>query len=231
VLRQQGRLIEAREALGLCAREECPALARADCGNWLEEVDKAIPSVIVQATADGAEISEVSVSIDGKVVKTTLDGKAIPTDPGSHRFRFDAPGFVPIETTMVVREGEHYRALPAQFVSLRTPPPPVATARPVPPAVWILGALTIAGAAGFTAFGVLGDQKKASLQSQCAPFCAASDVDVIQHEYLAADVSLGVGVVALVTGLVLFFTRPEAPVRVGISPRPSGTLLDAHGLF
>jgi hypothetical protein len=231
VLRQQGRLVEAREALGLCSRQECPALARTDCGNWLEEVEKAIPSVIVQATADGAEITDVQVSIDGKVVTTTLDGKAIPTDPGSHRFRFEAAGFAPIETTMVIREGEHYRALPAQFVSHHEPLPAVATARPVPATVWILGALTIAGAAGFTAFGLLGDQKKDSLQNRCAPFCASSDVDVVQHQYLAADISLGVGVASLVTGLVLFLTRPEVPVRVGIAPRASGPALSVHGDF
>jgi hypothetical protein len=230
VLRQQGRLVEAREALGLCSRQECPALARTDCGNWLEEIEKAIPSVIVQATADGAEISDVQVSIDGKVVKATLDGKAIPTDPGSHTFRFDAAGFAPVETTIVIREGEHYRALPARFLSHHEPPPPIVTARPVPPAVWILGALTVAGAAGFTAFGLLGDQKKASLQNQCAPFCASSDVDVVQHQYLAADISLGVGVVALVTGLVLYFTRPEVPARVGMTVSPAGPL-GAYGHF
>jgi hypothetical protein len=231
VLRQQGHLVDAREALVFCTQQECPPLVRTDCGTWLQEVDRAMPSVVVQATADGVETTAVTVSIDGKVVKTGLDGKAIPTDPGSHQVRFEAAGFPPIETTVVVSEGEHYHALTAEFASPKAPPAPVRAGRPVPAAVWLLGGLTLAGAAGFTVFGLVGNQKKQSLQSQCAPFCPSSEVDIVQHQYLAADISLGVGVAALVTGAIVYFNRPEVPVRVGVAPLASGMALSAAGAF
>jgi hypothetical protein len=232
VLRKRERLVEAREALLACIREECPALVRADCGTWLEEVMKAIPSVIVQATADGSEITDVKVSVDGKVVKAHLDGKAITTDPGAHTFRYETPGFPPIETTTVMREGEHYRPLTADFVSPKVVPAPVEMTRPVPLVVWIMGGVTVAGAAGFAALGFDGNQRKQSLEnSGCAPFCASSAVDVVHREYLAADISLAAGAAALVAGSIFFFTRPGVPVRVGVTPSLYGMSLGATGIF
>jgi hypothetical protein len=233
VLRQQERLIEAREALVNCSREECPSLVRADCGNWLGDVEKALPSVIVQATIDGVETSDVRVTIDGKVVSERLDGKAIPTDPGTHQFRYETPGLPPSEATVVVREGEHYRALPVAFQAPHPPPPPVLLTRPVPTLVWVAGGVAAAGAAGFAVFGILGNQKKQSLQRSCSPFCAPSDVDVVQHEYQVADLSLLVGVAALAVGSVLYLTRPEVPVpvRVGVVPSADGALVSAAGRF
>jgi hypothetical protein len=232
LLRQQSHLVEAREALGLCSRQECPPLVRQDCGNWLEEIDKAIPSVIVQASVDGAETSNVKVSLDGKVVKTRLDGKAIPTDPGSHKIKFETAGFPPIEQTVVVREGEHYRPISAEFLTHKTPPPPVEMTRPIPTLVWVMGAVTVAGAAGFATMGLIGNQKKSSLEkSNCAPFCASSDVDVAHTDYMAADISLAVGVAALVAGSIFFLTRPEVPVQLGVAPSPSGMSFSASGHF
>jgi hypothetical protein len=231
VLRQQGHLIKARETLGICSRQECPPLVRGDCGTWLEEVERALPSVIVQATVDGAEIADVSVSIDGAIVKTRLDGKAISADPGAHEFRFETPGFPPNSASVVVREGEHYRSLPVAFQSHKTPPLPVPITRPIPLSVWVLGAVGVAGMAGFTVFGLLGNQKKQSLQTSCAPFCAPSDVDVASHQYVTADLSLLVGAGALVIGSVLFLTRPEVPVKVGITPSPGGIELGASARF
>jgi hypothetical protein len=232
VLRQQAHLVEAREALGICARQECPPLVRQDCGNWFEELEKAIPSVIVQATVDNAETTNVKVSVDGKVVKTRLDGKAIIADPGSHKFRFETPGFPPIETTVTVREGEHYRPIAAEFLTHKTPPPPVEMTRPVPSVVWILGGVAVVGAAGFTTFGLIGNSKKSSLEkSGCQPFCSTSDVDTAMRNYQIADISLAVGVVALVSGSIFFLTRPEVPVQVGIAPSSSGIALSATGKF
>jgi hypothetical protein len=228
VLRQHGRLLEAREALGACSREMCPALVRADCGNWLEDIGKEIPSVVVQATCDGAEIADVQVFIDGKLVTGHLDGKAIQADPGLHRFRFETPGYPAALSTVVVREGEHYRPLSVSFLSRREP---LRTTRPVPVPVWILGGAAVVGAASFATFAVLGNQKKNSLMASCAPFCSADDVGSVQHEYLVADVSLAIGVAALAAGTFLFLTRPEKPLYVGVAPSPGGVALMTRGRF
>jgi hypothetical protein len=237
VLRRQGRLLDAREALAACSRQECPPLVRSDCGTWLEEVDRAIPSVIVQATVGGAETAAVAVSIDGKVVTERLDGKAIVTDPGLHTFRFETPGFLPVETSLVIREGEHYRALPVAFAShpARLPSDrPLETARPVPLAAWILGGVGVAGVGTFLAMGILGNLQRERLKEQCAPFCSPSDVDIVQRNYIAADTSLAVAIVSLALGSVVFLSRPEVPVRVSLTQsraRGLGPALDLSADF
>jgi hypothetical protein len=231
-LRQRSQLVAARDVLFVCSRQECPALVRADCGNWREEVERAIPSVIVQAKVDGAEATDVKVFIDGAMAKAQLDGKAIPVDPGSHKFRFETPGVQAIETTVVIREGEHYRPIPAEFVSPKVTAPPARMTRPVPLPVWILGGVAVVGSAGFATFGIVGNQQKLSLQNRgCAPFCATSDVNAAQRSYMAADISLGVGALALATGAVFFFLRPEVPVRVGVVPFSSGLSVSTSSDF
>ncbi len=201
------------------------------------DVEKAIPSVVVQATIDGGPSSKIKVSIDGKVVKTALDGKPIQTDPGLHKFRFETPGLAPIETPLVIQEGEHYKALPAEFVTHQVlgpggPSAPVPTIRPIPSIVWILGAMTAAGAVGFTTFGLLGNAKKQSLEnSGCAPFCSSSDAGVARLNYTVADLSLAVGVASLVAGGLFYVTRPSIPVQVAVAPSSSGFSFGAIGTF
>ena len=53
--RKNGQVIEAREALRVCARPECPQMLVADCGSWLAEVDRAIPSIVVRARTTAGE--------------------------------------------------------------------------------------------------------------------------------------------------------------------------------
>jgi hypothetical protein len=185
----------------------------------------------VQATCDGAEVADVKVFIDEKLVTGHLDGKAIQADPGVRQFRFETPGFPAVESTVVVHEGEHYRPLPVVFQSRREPLVPVPTTRPVPVLVWILGGAAVVGAAGFAAFGIAGNQKKDSLAGSCAPFCSSDDVDSVRHEYLAADVSLAIGVVALAAGTFLYLTRPEVPLYVGVAPSPNAMAWMTGGHF
>jgi hypothetical protein len=45
----EGKLRVAREQFIVCSRNECPALVRQDCTQWVTEVMAAIPSVVVGA--------------------------------------------------------------------------------------------------------------------------------------------------------------------------------------
>jgi hypothetical protein len=216
VSRQQGHLLDARRALQICTREECPPLVRTDCAHWLEDVEKALPSVVVQASADGHELVDVTVYVDGAVLKTSLDGKATAVDPGPHTFRFEAKAFAPVETAVVIREGEHYRPLPVVFRSEPTKnasAPVVPTSRPIPASVWILGGVSLVATASFVGWGIAGVQRKHALEGDCAPFCAESDVATVQQRYLVADVSLAVAVASLGLASFLYLTRPEIPLR------------------
>ncbi|WP_438011704.1 hypothetical protein WME89_25535 [Sorangium sp. So ce321] len=139
-LRRDGKLIAAREALIACSQPTCPAAAVADCGPWLAEVEKSLPSVVIAARdAGGRERLDVRVLVDGRLLAATLDGKALPVDPGPHTFRYEPAGGPAVEERVLIREGEKNRAI---TVILGSPPagappsprPIVAPAAPgVPP--------------------------------------------------------------------------------------------------
>ena len=106
-LRRAGQLRAAREALIVCSALSCPRAVRADCTQWLSEVEIAQPSVVIQARdGSGADIVDVTVSVDGVVRQNALDGLSVPVDPGTRVFRFEAPGRVASEQTLAIRVGE-----------------------------------------------------------------------------------------------------------------------------
>src|SRR5262245_60043096 len=90
VLRDEGKLKDARESLLVCVQPACPPAVRTSCEPWLESVERAMPTIVLAARdASGAEITGVRVEIDGMVATDRLDGKAIAIDPGQHAFRFN----------------------------------------------------------------------------------------------------------------------------------------------
>jgi hypothetical protein len=136
-LMKERKLRAAQRRLQVCAREECPRAARADCRTWLADVTHAIPTVVFVAREEAANgalraVDDVKVSVDGEVVATHLDAGAVPVDPGMHAVRFEHAGFDPVEQRVDVREGESRRELDAVFRGAPEPPPK-ATATPVVP--------------------------------------------------------------------------------------------------
>jgi hypothetical protein len=111
-LRRDGKLLEAREALIACSQPTCPAAAVADCGPWLAEVEQSLPSVVIAAKdASGRERLDVRVLVDGRLLATVLDGKALPVNPGPHTFRYEPAAGPAVEERVVIREGEKNRAI------------------------------------------------------------------------------------------------------------------------
>ncbi len=117
-LRLDGRLRAASVEFGRCAGASCPAIVRDDCSSRLDEVDKALPSVVFGAKdAAGADLSEVRVWVDGELLLGSLDGKALTVDPGAHSFTFEAEGRPPITMRLLILEGEkgrHQRVIMGQ---------------------------------------------------------------------------------------------------------------------
>lgn len=109
-LRQAGRLREAREKLTVCVAPSCPKLLRADCAQRMGELDAAIPEVVFEVKDGvGNDLSAVRVTMDGQPFAERLDGRALPANPGEHRFEFEADGLSKTEKTLVLREGEKNR--------------------------------------------------------------------------------------------------------------------------
>lgn len=209
-LRASGKLRSARAEALICSGRECPPIASRDCATWLLELDRMTPSVVFGAQANGAELLDVTVVVDGETVTRRLDGRAMPLDPGPHHLRFSSPGHVPAEQDVLVSEGETARKIVAQLAPTARPvEPPVATSRPVPPSVWVAGGIAALAAAGGVVFALDGFGKKHDLDaSGCKPDCAPRDVDSMQRALLAADIFAGVGVVAAAAAVYFFVTRP-----------------------
>jgi hypothetical protein len=206
-LRLDKRLLDARTALLACMKEHCPQVAKSHCSEWLAEVEKATPSVVLKfVDGAGTTRSDVRVTVDGKVLTDSLDGSALEIDPGKHSFRFEPAGGDALERELVVAEGQKSQPL---SVSLAGPDaeqpgdaPPVASTRDgagVHPATWAVGALSLVGFGVFAGLGI----NSLKLADDCSPMCTDEEVDEISVQRLAADVGLGVGVAALAATIAI----------------------------
>jgi hypothetical protein len=206
-LRDAGKLRAAREKLLACARDQCPSIVRKYCSEWLADVEKRIPSVVFRVQAaeggDGADVTDATVTVDDGTPHP-IDGSAMPVDPGEHVVRFEHPGDPPVEMHVVVAEGEKSRIVTARFAPKATaqpipdtPPEPEPAKTGIPPLAIVLGGLGVVGGAGFAYFGITAKSDLDHLRQTCAPFCPSSDLDAVRQKALFADLSLGVGVVAL----------------------------------
>ena len=231
-LRDDRKLVLASDKFSQCARDECPALIRKACIKWLADAAAALPTVVPAARdAAGHDLSAVKVSIDGTPVASQLDGRPFPLDPGPHVLRFEAAGGPPVEENVIVREGERNRLIqvvvqpgtPSLVVSTVRPSPPQSVAAPepgartvIPVTAWVFAGVGVVGIASFAYFGATGQSQRSSLESSCAAAgtCNPSDVSAMKAKLIAADVSLGIGVVA--AGAAVYFaiarrTREELP--------------------
>lgn len=257
--RRTGKLLEAREAMFVCSREDCPAVVRADCGEWVDIVSKAIPSLVVRAKSDDKDVFEVRVSVDGKLITSHLDGTPFELNPGAHSLRFEYSNFDPITQELLVLEGEKNRVVAANFVKAAPIPTeplpkqpagelsaPVETYRPTPVLTYVLGGVALAGVAGFATFGVLGQQKRKDLESSCRPVCSNNDLQSVRTQFLLADVSLGLAIASTVAAGLVYFTRPVKPLSpsatqgnaerpmdfaFGFSPTPGGAQFAMETVF
>ncbi|WP_394836481.1 hypothetical protein LVJ94_06195 [Pendulispora rubella] len=216
--RKNGELLSARTKLRVCAGETCPGLVRTDCVEWLGQVERAIPSILVEAKSDEGDVFDVAVTLDGKLVASTLDGRPIELDPGLHTVRFAKHGKPSLEQKVLAREGERGKSVtaswltPATVPSVSRPPNEGNTSRPVPTSVFVLGGIGLAGMGGFAVFAALGAQKRNELETGCAPFCNADQVRPAKTDYLVADISLAIGAGALLGAAIAFFARPDVPL-------------------
>jgi len=220
--RLRGELRAAREQLLVCARDPCPAALHASCGDWLSDVERRMPSVVVEVTfPDGHAPSTATIAVDGAVLGSALDGRAFDVEPGRRSFRVEAEGASAVEQTVVILEGEKARKLrfalapPAPPPALRpldAIPPPRAPAdhalvRPIPWPTYVFGATGAIALGSFAFFGIRGVAQRGDLDG-CRGTCAAADVDADRQKFLAADISLAVAAVSLGLATYFFLSRP-----------------------
>lgn len=215
LLKIKGKLREARLTFLECVKDECPALVRKDCGQFLVDLESAMPTVVIAAREPGgADLTDVRVLVDGEVLTTRLEGKALATDPGVHKFRFEAKGRVTVEQTIVVREGERNRVI---GVTLASEPMPIADVKPsTPVGAWVATSIAVAGIGTFAALGLSARSEFTDLERRCGTRCPTSDVDRVRRRALVADIGLVVGVVSAGVATYLFIDhRRKTAVQIG----------------
>jgi hypothetical protein len=142
-LRRAGKLRDAREQLLLCGSPSCPKMVKDDCAQRMDEVDRVMPTVVFQAKdAQGHDLSNVRVMIDGVLLTDKLVGVALQVDVGDHEVAFSADGYRPYTQHFIIVEGQKDRrenitlTSTAPVLVIPPPPPPIQpinTARPPPP--------------------------------------------------------------------------------------------------
>jgi hypothetical protein len=152
-MRGAHQLLEARDQLRVCAAAACPAVVQSDCATWLEEVERAIPTVVLSAK-DGAgnDVFDVTVSVDGAPLAGKLDGSALAMNPGPHTFHFVRADGTTTDRQVLVQEGQKAIAVEARLGAIVAPAPKTT------PAVGTAGGAASAtgGAASGTGAGASG---------------------------------------------------------------------------
>ncbi len=129
---QSGRLLDAKEPLGRCARPACGSFLQQECTVLYLQMDSDVPSVVpvVVDAADGAGAA-FEVKMDGELLTSKLDGIAIPINPGWHEFSFSTENRVFATQRILIAQGQRNRPIsvsqrppegktPAAPASLRT---------------------------------------------------------------------------------------------------------------
>jgi hypothetical protein len=109
-LRNDHKLRAARAQLLVCSAASCPADIRAECARRVGEINVAIPTIVFEVKdPTGHDLTAVRVMMDGQPLAERLEGIALSIDPGEHAFSFETAGQPPLETRLVIREGEKDR--------------------------------------------------------------------------------------------------------------------------
>jgi hypothetical protein len=243
-LRKADKLSEAKLQLEICASDACPKTLTKDCVPWLAEVKANQPTLALSALGlDGRSTRTVRVSLDGQLLGSELPRDPVPVDPGSHEIRFELEGAEPIVLKIDAARGDMGKRVSADFSKQAPPPasappepeaPPPAPSRPIPVPVYVLGGVGVLGLASFAFFGSKGKREENDLADTCAPNCNPDDVDASHRKLLIADISLGVGLVALGAATYFYVKRPEkgaGDTTVGVAPVRRGGTAFVRGSF
>jgi hypothetical protein len=208
IMQQNDHLTEAREALRFCARPVCPAIASVDCMRWLGDVERAMPSIVLEARVGEREVTRVVVALDGKEILEQLDGRAVEIDPGPHHLTLTVPGQRPTEATLVARAGEKNRLVSVQLdVPAETPPqttPPAGTSNHRREG-WIVGgvglvSLIVGGAFGIRAITANNASNDVCPQRRCTDSAALAANGDARTAAWVSDVAVGVGLLGVAVG-------------------------------
>jgi len=237
-LRDERHLLAARDAYRACiAERECPAMVRSECDAALADIKAALPTLLVAVVdGEGHDLPSATLQVDGRPV--VIDGSDLEVDPGAHELSATS-GALSAHLRVMAIESELGRRVALVLQAPAPKPLPVLppAPEPAPRAYWpvyTLGGVAAVAAASWGYFGLSGRAGMDRLDD-CKPYCARGDVESVRNKYYAADISLGVSVVALVgAGYFLFAPPAKSPSErasafsLGVTPQPGGAGLSVR---
>ncbi len=221
-LRLKSQWREAALRFKQCTRLVCPAPIVQDCVDRYDDLQAAMPTLIVAAKRpDGTDTVDARLLIDGIEVTRELPATAIEVDPGVHVVHLEHDGWASSAQTIVLREREKDGRIVFRFAE--TAPSP---ARSGPSNA--LGIALTAGGAVATGVGIafvvagLAD-RSVLLGEPCADTrtCSPDEVNIVQRDYVIGAIVAGAGLVALGVG-VWELLSPARRARVGVGPAGAG---------
>lgn len=219
-LRDERKLVEAREQFRICAQQSCPGAVAQDCAGWLEGVEKSLPTVVLSATdASGAAKTDVKVTVDGAPFVSKLDGGAVPMNPGTHKFRFEFADGKVVERDVVVAQGQKDQTIMGALPRVQMTPPGGATATadtrnpsggiPWKAVGWATAGAGAAGLAAGVVFGLMAMSDKSDASCNSRNQCLPGPLSDARSLAAAADIAFVAGGVLATAGLVMVIWGPK----------------------
>lgn len=232
---KSGSFLAARRQLEVCAHPECPAVVQSDCTKWLAEVLAATPTLVVVARLDGVDQRQARVLLDGHLWLGELSGRPEDVEPGQHDLTVTVGTQTRVQK-LLVNVGEKNRLVVFEFSTVVGEPPQKDPSSPSQPAATrgfpvvplVFSAIALGGVGAFTALGLSGRASLDTLTKQdCATTksCNPALVADIQRRFLAADISLGVGVVGAALALWQWIAWGSRPAAISVGPGGATLLL------
>ncbi len=237
ILRDQHRLLEARDRFRACAQKQCPVSMQADCAGWLDAVEHDTPSIVLSAKDHaGADVMDVEVSLDRGPTHLKLDGRDLPVDPGPHTVRFARPDGQVAELNVLLGVAEKRRTVVAVFEQASRPPPSEPPA--IKPERRLRGPLIGASGLVVTVTGLVLALEARSRRTDCAADGGCADLESLDRYNSGTTrlnigyALLGLGSAASIAGSALWLSdwsghEPSTPKRSSrLGLRPGGIVFE-----
>lgn len=254
-----GDLHMALEFYQSCAVDSCSNPARRSCEAHALRLELDAPTIVPLAkTSSGEPIVDADVTMDGRLLTSNLNGRAIGVDPGLHEFVFTKNGKTMGSVRLVVAQGQRNRELwmieaPVHSAQQLAPvvmkrdmhvaAPRAAVAQiesdnhGTSVAPYLLGGTALLGGGAYALLSTWARNDNREL-SRCTPNCPKESVQHIRSLYLAADISLGVGIAAAVGSVASFIMSgggsedkpaPQRNFALSVQPERDGALATVRG--